>query len=285
MTMQIGLIPATGAGVGSTPQYITDFVGAAEAGGFDSVWMGEHPALPVHPDVPYPGSGEGVSGPSREPLPDPIDWLVFAAARTTTLLLGTAVLLAPLHSPAVLAKRVATLDQVSGGRFRLGLGMGWSRQEYVACGATWETRAKRLDETIEALRVLWSQEEATYTGETFSFEPVHCLPKPRSGSVPILIGSSSLAGARRAGRLGDGFLPFDRDPEKLATSIAEMRRAAEAAGRDPDAIEITALGGVRPERIAALARLGVSRMLLYSSDPSALADLGARMHDVIASVS
>ena len=274
--MRYGLIPAAGRGISATPSYIADYVQTAEEVGFDSVWMGEHPALPVNSATAYPAAGTGLPEPSDVPLPDPLEWLAYAAARTTTLLVGTAVLILPLHHPAVMAKRVATLDQVSGGRLRLGVGVGWNEQEYVACGASWSDRGQRMDELIDAMRALWSNDVAGFTGRTVSFEPVYSSPKPMRGTVPIHVGATAVAGARRAGRLGDGYLPFERDLDRLAVLIGEMRAAAVADGRDPDAIEITSMGSTTPAKVQAMARLGVSRMLFFADDVAALPELAAQ---------
>lgn len=282
--MRFGLIPAAGRGIAADPAYISEYVETAEALGFDSVWMGEHPALPAASDTPYPGSGTGLAEPSGVPLPDPLEWLAFAAARTSTLLIGTAVLILPLHQPAVMAKRIATLDQVSGGRLRLGVGVGWNEQEYAACGASWSDRGARMDELIDAMRTLWTNEIAGYSGRSVSFEPVYSSPKPVRGSVPIHVGATAVVGARRAGRLGDGYLPFERDLDQLAVLIGEMRRAAEAAGRDPDSIEVTSMGSTTPAKVQAMARLGVSRMLFFADDLAALPELARRAGDAVASL-
>jgi probable F420-dependent oxidoreductase len=274
--VRVGLIPAGGGAIGASGSFITDYVTTAEGLGFDSVWVGEHPALPANPEMAYPGRSEGLAEPSSAPLPDPLEWLAFAAAKTERLLLGTSVLILPLHHPVVLAKRVATLDHMSGGRVRLGIGVGWNRQEYVACGASFEDRGPRADELMAALRTLWSQEVAQFDGPTVSFEPVYSSPKPANGTVPIHVGASAPAGARRAGRLGDGYLPFERDTAELTRLIGVMKRAAEVAGRDPDAIEITALGSTKPDRVAQLARLGVSRILFFADDVAALPALAAK---------
>jgi probable F420-dependent oxidoreductase len=282
--MRFGLIPAAGSGVSASAAYIAEYVESAEALGFDSVWMGEHPALPATSEIPYPGSGTGLPEPSGVPLPDPLEWLAFAAARTTTLLLGTAVLILPLHHPAVMAKRVATLDHMSGGRVRLGVGVGWNRQEYVACGASWEDRGKRMDELIAAMRALWSTEVTGFDGPTVSFEPVFSSPKPAAGNVPVHVGASAPAGARRAGRIGDGYLPFERDLGELASLIGVMRQAADSVGRDPDAIEITSMGSTTPAKVQAMARLGVDRMLFFVDDIASLPELAQRAGDAIATV-
>jgi alkanesulfonate monooxygenase SsuD/methylene tetrahydromethanopterin reductase-like flavin-dependent oxidoreductase (luciferase family) len=117
-----------------------------------------------------------------------------------------------------------------------------------------------------------------------SFEPVYSSPKSARGLVPIHVGASAPVGARRAGRLGDGYLPFERDIDQLASSIGEMKRAAEAAGRDPDAIEITSMGSTTPTKVKAMARLGVSRMLFFADDIASLPALAQRAGDAVATV-
>ncbi|MFI5041660.1 MAG: LLM class flavin-dependent oxidoreductase [Acidimicrobiales bacterium] len=151
---------------------------SAEADGFESMWVGEHPALPASSHTEYPGRSEGLAAPSAAPLPDPLEWLAFAA-RTTVL--GTAVLILPLHRPVILAKRVTRRDQVSGGRVRLGVGVGWTAQEYAACGVSSSTGGPRANELIDALRTLWQEETPTFAGPTVSFKPVHSSPKPSTG--------------------------------------------------------------------------------------------------------
>jgi probable F420-dependent oxidoreductase len=282
--VKVGLIPAAGGGISAAPAYISEYVETAEAVGFESVWMGEHPALPATSDTPYPGDGTGLGEPSRVPLPDPLEWLAYAAARTTTLLIGTAVLILPLHHPVVMAKRAATLDHISGGRLRLGVGVGWNRQEYAACGASWHGRGKRMDELIAAMRVLWADDVASFEGPTVQFEPVFSSPKPARGSVPVHIGATAPVGARRAGRLGDGYLPFERDLDQLAALIGEMKAAAETAGRDPESIEITTMGSTTPAKVRAMARLGVGRMLFFADDIAALPELAQRAGAAVSAI-
>lgn len=263
--MQIGLIPAFGGGIQADGAYVAGVVREAHKGGFDSLWVGEHVVLPVEPRTPYPGSREGLQAPSSEPLPDPLEWLAFAAGHSDTLLLGTSVLLAPLHNPLVLAKRVASLDRLSHGRVRLGIGIGWNEQEYEQVGVPFHDRGRRCDDIIAALRTLWRDDRAEHHGEFVDFDPVYSAPKPVQTQVPILIGGGSVAAARRAGRLGDGFMPFERDYDRLAHLVAVMRQAAVEAGRDPEAIELTCLGSVQRARVERLAALGVHRMLVFMS--------------------
>ena len=155
-------------------------------------------------------------------------------------------LVLPNHHAVVLAKRIATVDVLSGGRVRMCVGVGWMDEELRATGADPRSRGRRTDETIAAMRTLWADSGpsgADFDGEFFSFRHAHSFPKPvRPGGVPIHIGGHSEAAARRAGRLGDGFQPLGLAPEDLAVRMDQMRAAAEEAGRDPAAIELSLSG-------------------------------------------
>jgi probable F420-dependent oxidoreductase len=205
-------------------------------------------------------------------MPDPLDWLAFAACATRTVKLATGVLLLPLHSPVLLAKRVATIDVLSGGRMLLGVGLGWQIEEFRAIGVPYAERGRRMDEGIAAMRALWSEAPASYQGSLFGFSRVHCEPRPAAGAVPILVGGSTEPAARRAGRLGDGFFPHAISPDDLALRLETMRAAAQDAGRDPAAIELTVApwswnNGARDLGIMrGYAQLGVSRFVLSPFD-------------------
>ena len=183
------------------------------------------------------------SGRRVTPMADPLEMLAYVAALTSKVRLGTSVVVAPLHSAAVLAKRASTLQLLSGGRLLLGLGIGWQREEYAAVGAPFSHRGERLDETIEAMRRLWADAPASYSGRHIAFSEVYSEPRPPGGSIPVVIGGSTEVAASRAGRLGDGWLPYVISPEDFATGVETVRAAAAHAGRDPDAIELTAWPG------------------------------------------
>ena len=222
-------------------------------------------------------------------IPDPLIWLTCVAARTTTLRLGTGVLILPQRNPVVLAKEVATLDLLSGGRVELGVGIGWLQEEFEILGASFADRARRTEEYIEAMRALWSQDAATFSGETVSFTEAISRPRPLDRRVPVLIGGHSAAAARRAGRMGDGFFPAKGDVPAL---IGEMRKAAEEAGRDPapsrspPAVPTLLAGGdAALEEVGRLAELGVSRLIVppLTYNPTAIGEALARFgEDVIA---
>jgi probable F420-dependent oxidoreductase len=241
---------------------------AAEDAGFDSVWTVEHV---VYPDdyasrYPYDPSGRMAMS-ARTPLPDPLVWLTWVAAHTRRLRLATGILILPQRNPVVLAKEVATLDALSGGRVELGVGVGWLREEFDALGVPFEHRGARTDEYVEVLRALWDGDHAQHSGRFVEFAGVSSNPKPveREGlgrRVPIHIGGHSPAAARRAGRLGDGFFPGEG---RLGELLVEMRTSAEDAGRDPDAIEVTAVhaGVLGDDPLAAVEKMadrGVHRL-------------------------
>ncbi len=239
--MHLGLIPLMKQGFTTQPAWVRPFLQMVEAAGVESLWTVEHPIMAEHYEPLYPYSEDGKAPllPDTE-MCDPLEWLAFAAGVTQTVKLGVGVMLLPLHSPVILAKRIATLDALSGGRMHLGAGMGWQREEYESIGVPYAERGRRLDESIGALRALWTQSPASFNGEFYRFHRVHSDPKPaQAAGVPILVGGSSELAARRAGRIGDGFFPHAISPDDLAHRIDTMRAAAREAGRDPDAIDLT----------------------------------------------
>jgi probable F420-dependent oxidoreductase len=213
-------------------------------------------------------------------------WLAQVAALTSTVKLGTGALLLPLHNPVMLARAAATLDQLSNGRFILGVALGWLKEEFDACGVDFSTRAARTEEYIEAIRAAWTP-EGSFHGPTVSFEQIRGGPKPAPGAIPIHIGASMPKGARRAGRMADGFfpLPFESSkmamvairatisgerpdwsgwslPDELITLIDECRSAAVEAGRSESDVELTVTGPPTLEVAKQAADLGVARYLV-----------------------
>jgi probable F420-dependent oxidoreductase len=166
----------------------------------------------------------------------------------------------------VLAKELATLDRLSGGRVELGLGVGWLREEFVALGVPWERRGKRNDEYIEAMRALWAGPHAEFHGEFVDFEPVTCSPRPIQERIPVLVGGDSEAAISRAVRIADGYFPGEGDAERLGALITRLRQGAEDAGRDPDSIEVNAMFGIQMADPVAgveqMAELGVGRVMV-----------------------
>jgi probable F420-dependent oxidoreductase len=260
----------------------------AEQHGFDSAWTVEHVVVPAGYESEYPYSPTGkMPGPEESPIPDPLIWLTWVAAATTTLRLATGILILPQRNPVVLAKELATLDVLSRGRVTLGVGVGWLREEFDALGIPFEERGPRTDDSIEALRVLWREAESTYSGTYTSFEQAKSYPKPVQDPIPIHVGGHTKPAARRAGRLGDGFFPGRSTVEDLAPLLEEMRTAATEAGRDPAAIEVSAGGAFDLESVERFREIGVDRILIppLSFDPVALDDaLGTFAENVIRKV-
>jgi probable F420-dependent oxidoreductase len=266
MTIAIGLLPPYRLGVASDPAWMGAFAQHADDAGIESVLAVEHVAVPVGYESRYPYNDTGrMPLPDDCELPDPLDLLAWIAGRTQRVRLGTGILVLPEHHPLQLAKRVATIDRLSGGRMFLGVGVGWMREELEAVGIDPATRGARTDEGIEALRAVWEGEEVSFHGTFARFDGVRSHPKPLQARVPILVGGHSAGAARRAGRLGDGFFPLGLAGARLEQRLAEVADAARAAGRDPAAVPLT-LGGLLGDGTdAALAeaqRLGAERVVL-----------------------
>lgn len=240
---------------------------AAEQVGVESVWTVEHVIWPSTYDSEYPYSASGkMPGDKTSPIPDPLVWLAYVAARTTRLQLGTGIVILPERNPVVFAKEVATLDSLSKGRLQLGIGVGWLEEEFDALGISWDRRGARTDEYVRAMRTLWAGDDASFDGEFVSFDEVSSNPKPARGTVPFVIGGHSVAAAKRAGRLGDGFFPGKGSVAELTELLDVVRQTAADHDRDADAIEITAahpgLFGEDPVAAAQeLASIGVSRTI------------------------
>ncbi|MET9243836.1 LLM class F420-dependent oxidoreductase [Nonomuraea sp. NPDC003709] len=255
---------------GLDPDGLVTYARHAEDCGFEGLYLPEHVVL-------YPGAAVGpFELPPALPFPDPLDCLAFVAAATRRILLGTAVLLLPYHHPVVLAKRLATIDVLSKGRMRLlTVGLGTLPGEARAMGVDFGTRGRRTDEAIDVLRLLWGGDEkgVSFHGEFFGFDDVTSYPKPYSGThLPIHVGGSSRAAARRAGRRGDGYFPGGAlTPEERAIQWELARATAAEAGRDPGALEHTRWGSIdmSAERVEAFAAQGVTRVVVgpTSADP------------------
>lgn len=243
------------------PARAVELLQAAEGAGFDSAWTIEHTVVPGGYESVYPYSDSGrLPGTERDfVLPDPLIWMAYVAAATSTIKLGTAILILPQHNPVITAKQVATLDHLSGGRVLLGIGVGWLKEEFDAIGASFTDRGARTDEYVAAMRELWSSDAPTFRGEFVEFENAYCNPQPVQGSVPIIVGGDTPRAARRAGRLGDGYLPA-RGANREMIDLA--RRTAEEHGRDPDALEISTSIPDDLGEIPELAAAGIKRLLV-----------------------
>lgn len=222
---------------------ITAIARAIESLGFESMWMGEHPVIPVSAaraeryGVPLPEN--------YRHMPDPFTSLSAAAAVTTKLRLGTNVCVLPQHEPITLAKTIATLDRISTGRFSFAFGTGWIEEEPDVFGYPFDKRLGIALDYVEAMRVLWTEDEASYQGKYVSFPPVHCNPKPvQQPHVPILVGSGNdktdnTAVLRRVARMADGWLPSFLSPAQMRDQLGLLRMYCQEAGRDFEALDIS----------------------------------------------
>jgi probable F420-dependent oxidoreductase len=267
--MRYGIVYANTMGFSTGPGAL-EMARAADEAGFESLWTVEHVVYPDDYASAYPYSPDGkMPAVPSSPIPDPLVWLSFVAGVTTRIRLATGILILPQRNPVVLAKELATLDHLSGGRMELGIGVGWLQEEFDALGVPWERRGARTDEYVAAMRALWATDGASFEGEFASFTRVSSNPKPAQGSIPVVVGGHSRAAAERAGRLGDGFFPGKGSPAELAELMDIVRQTAADRGRDPGAIELTAstpgLFGSDPVGAAEeMAAVGVTRLAVPS---------------------
>ena len=235
---------------------------AVEELGFDSLYLPEHTHLPVREDVP-PALVEGVRLDDYKRSLDPLVALATAAALTTRIGLGTGILLAAQHDPIVLAKQVATLDHLSGGRVTLGVGFGWNRAEAEDHGVDFARRHAALREHLAAMEVLWSHDQAEYHGEFVDFDPTWSWPKPRQQPrVRVLVGGGSGDAVLTAVvDCADGWIPIGG--RGLGEAIPRLRALAEAAGRDPARLDVVPFGTIADEgKLEHYAGLGVTEVVL-----------------------
>ncbi|MCU1415642.1 MAG: fgd2 3 [Microbacteriaceae bacterium] len=257
----------------------------AEEAGFSTLWSPEHVVVPTEYDSSYGFSEDGKLHSGDKDYPDPLIWLAYVAAVTKRIRLGTGILILPQHNPVVLSKRTATLDKMSDGRFVLGVGVGWFKEEFDAVGVEFSNRGKRTDESIEAMRAIWGNDVASYSGAHYSFAPLKSYPKPKRGYVPVHIGGDSVVAARRAGRLGDGFFPAmwptERVKRELPELLSVMRASAAEAGRDADAIEVTSGGANTAEEAKWYADQGVHQLTVpvHARDESGIREELMRFGD------
>src|SRR3989442_2977117 len=211
-----------------------------EALGYDSLWIPEHPVIPVHRTIPFPASRDGHMPEHYGRWADPFIALTVAATVTKTIKLGTGICLLPERNLLITAKVVASLDVYSGGRVILGVGAGWLREETEVMGTQFRLRWKRLRESVEALRVLWTRREASYDGEMVHFPAVRCEPKPvQQPGPPVLLGALGQKALERVTRTYDGWYPFVQSLAGFQQDMATLRKLAAEAGRKPDTLGVT----------------------------------------------
>ncbi len=245
---------------------VSELAHELEVRGFDSLFVCEHTHIPVSRRTPFPGGGELPKRYSH--THDPFVALAFAAAATRTLHLGTAIALVPQRDPIVTAKSVASLDQLSGGRFVFGIGGGWNVEEMENHGTRYQARFKILRERVLAMQALWAHDEAEFHGEFVNFDPVWLYPKPKQKPYPpILLGGETDHTLRRVVEFGSGWLPRARGGFEPDDAVARLRHAASEGGRDPAAFAITVFNAPAEEAtLASYRKAGIHRVLLEVPD-------------------
>jgi probable F420-dependent oxidoreductase len=242
---------------------------AAEAAGFDSVWTGEHIVLPDPQAPPSPAAPE-------TDFVDSAAALAYLAAATETIKLGSGIIILPQRQPAVLAKSLASVDHLSGGRLMFGLGVGYLEPEMTACSTPMEARGARADEYLQAMRLLWTTDAASFDGDFVQFTSVTANPKPAQADLHTVVGGHSNAAARRAVATAHGWYGFMRDPETTAEDMERLRQAADQVERPahlgPLEISITPARHLDAEAHAAYCELGVDRLILQPGRRATSAD-------------
>lgn len=254
------------------------FARKVESLGFDSLYLPEHPIIPVVCKSSYPATPDGSIPEALAHFIDPFIGLAQAAAVTSRIELGTGICLVPEHDPIILAKEIATLDLCSGGRFIFGIGAGWLAEESAIMGVDFKRRWPMTREYIRAMRELWTKAEASFDGEFVKFPAVKCYPKPaRKPYPPIHIGTTGSGAAReRALRdtvaIGDGWAPLGLTPEVLATEVGKLKTLCTEAGRDFSHLEITMYTPVvdgEPRRVREQYRDAGAQQLVFLLDSPA----------------
>jgi probable F420-dependent oxidoreductase len=242
---------------------------AAEEAGFESLWVGDHPVIPVRTTSPMQGSGEEIPE-SYAHVSDPFVALSMMAATTTTLKLGTGACILPVRHPIMTALQAATLDWFSGGRLLFGVCAGWLEEELSLLGADYPKRLRQTREYVEAIRALWAEPPRPFEGEWVSFPEVKLNPRPRQHGGPrVLLGTWGPKAAGRVAEWADGWLPMLVTPEQLAAEMDKLRAECDRRGRDADEIEVTLFeydpGGDRDasqEFLAGYAEAGADRVVV-----------------------
>jgi probable F420-dependent oxidoreductase len=269
--MRVGL-HALGIGDGARPEVIRAVAAAAETHGFARLWCGEHVVLVDASASRYPYSVDGrIAVPADADWLDPLLALTFAAAVTSRIELATGVLLLPEHNPIVVAKQAATLDVLSAGRFSLGVGVGWSAEEFAALGVPFARRGRRTEEYLAAMRTLWAEDPASFAGEFTRFDAIRVNPKPlRGGRLPVVVGGNSDAALRRAVTHADGWYGFNVPVADVPARIAVLADECARHGRVFDELTVAvALSDGTPEHLPALGAAGVGELVVVGAPPPA----------------
>jgi probable F420-dependent oxidoreductase len=264
--MKLGLF-SINMGVNCDPEQMASAARAAEDAGFDSVWAGEHVILPDPQVPPSPMA-------PQDPALDPLVALTWAGAHTTSISLATGIIILPQRNPVVLAKQLASLDVLSGGRLIFGVGVGYLQPEFRAIGANFARRGDVTDEFLAAIRSLWYDDRPAFHGEFADFGGVDAHPRPVQRPVPLVVGGHSRSAYRRAVQQAQGWYGFALDEKTAATCLDQLRATADREprpdGMGPLEISITPRGPLTPERVRDFEQMGVHRLVVMPRlDPDA----------------
>jgi len=268
--VRVGL-HALGIGTGARPEVIRAVAQAADAHGFATLWAGEHVVLVDSPASRYPYSADGqIAVPADADWLDPLLTLSYAAAVTSRIGLATGILLLPEHNPVLAAKQAATLDVLSGGRLTLGVGIGWSSEEFAALGVPFARRGQRAAEYVAAMRELWSQDVASFHGEFAHFDGIRVNPKPARGRrIPVVVGGNSDAALGRVAAFGDGWYGFNLPAATVAERVSALAGQCQRLGRELSELSIAvALSDGTPAVLPSLAAAGVTELVVVGSPPA-----------------
>jgi probable F420-dependent oxidoreductase len=281
--MRVGYF-AVGIGPTVNPELVRTVATTAERLGFSTIWAPEHIVLLEEYASKYPYSSGKFPVPPDTPFADPFTTLAYAAACTSKIRLGTGICLVPEHNPLVLAKTVATVDRLSGGRFIFGVGVGWLAEEFHALGISFERRAQRTREYIEVMRKLWTQRSSSYQGEFVNFTNVLSYPKPiREKGVPIWFGGESEPALRRVAEYGDGWLGFNLLPDQAAAKVKRIEELLRANGRGRSDVHLAVSPYTNRIKIDDLKRYrdaGVEEIALLSGRPGSEREMVARLEQM-----
>jgi probable F420-dependent oxidoreductase len=300
--MRLGIaLPQVGPIAG--PEALTAVSKRAEETGFDALWVLDRLLYPVNPRAPYPGGDGSLPAPYQRTL-DPVETLTFAAAHTNRVAVGTSILNLPWYNPALLARRLTTLDILSGGRLRVGFGVGWSPDEYEAVGVPWEQRGRRADELVTALKTIWTTDPVEFHGNYYTIPKSIIGAKPvQKPHPPIYMAAYTPGAMKRLAREADGWFPVGVPIAAVAGMFDGVKQMAREAGRDPSTLELIVRGNVEfstspieqdradftgtleqiKADIAATKKLGATELVIdvqFSPDIRSLEDFLARMEEL-----
>ncbi|OBH12557.1 LLM class F420-dependent oxidoreductase [Mycobacterium sp. E1747] len=268
--MRLGL-HALGIGAGADRAVIDAVASTADDCGFATLWAGEHVVMVDRSASRYPYSDDGVIAvPAQADWLDPMIALSFAAAASSRIGLATGVLLLPEHNPVVVAKQAASLDRLGGGRLTLGVGVGWSREEFAALSVPFARRGARTAEYVAAMRAVWRDDIASFDGDFVSFDSIRVNPRPvRDRQIPIVVGGNSDSALRRVAAWGDGWYGFNLDGvAAVRDRLVRLERLCAEAARDRGQLRLSvALRDPSVGDVGALADLGVDELVLVAAPP------------------